>query len=1017
MSSKRLNPIQNLFKDIKIILDHIEFKNEKEAKENETKNSADLSELWMLAMVKEDNYVTYSHWWDTYMFQQIIHNTKLIDIEKWKKNPFALPQQYQDTILKISRDLFLKKYVEENNYYRKLIGLPNLNTEAKDYVYMSESLRNKMKAPNRPVHELSSYWQNRYILSEEYKEVITKYPEKEYLKYLGINKINLYSARKAKDFEIIRYSYEILNVNPSLLNSFLKVYNECREYVMVTLYNGQFEDLYPGYRNFMGMLILSYTIMRICNKNLENMKELNFFDDATLYSIMTLYNMPTDIHMTKEVRRILVKNIPKLIQRKATDDIYYDIINILEYDSVKVSKLYLVRNKKVLNKGEKDNDTSGLDNDNINDNIPFFAKVDLKDNNPYKTILSGNCKKYSYHQITSNDPMWLNTSEVKDKILNSEYSITDSKYIALDVDIHQNKYMTESILFPRMILDNKQITDNIKISLSPYLSNEVSLYELMLAIICVNCKLSKMNGSITYQDELYAIYGFNFDLNLDELNSYIDKCKYVDKNKINKFINGLYMNNLEDIYRVFNNIVSIREWFEKKILYSVKRREYNEYINIYRSFFSYDIIRNKFLDDFEKPLETIKRINNISEEELETLINFYPHDENHKRLTTNEFNKDNNKSEYIFPFLSRENIIDWYINIKINTQYGEEDRGNLYFYDILTSDNCLHISNPNNTRIFMDYMDDETGWVINQQAVNKAIEIINKLDMNALSKAYFQINTVSKKGKVYDKNTLLPNKIRSGLYKTILKDKLYSDLNGFSELPKTYFDHLKRENESLYNLLFKSSLSNEEHLNLVSIIVNKIESTLNMHLKYFEKFILGDVLFFKPLMELINRFKSNLVDFSTIDYRYIFDDKIDSSGSNSIKLFDEMKIKFFISNKEMKGDQAELGLYDAEHKMKFRIMIKERSEILRMVIGEGFLAEVRESTMGSIRLVDECKIFKNGLPVDPDNQSATWTSGEIGTGRWDDEFSYLMKTRKSNTQITKNKYDTEGWKDYIPSAP
>jgi len=103
--------------------------------------------------------------------------------------------------------------------------------------------------------------------------------------------------------------------------------------------------------------------------------------------------------------------------------------------------------------------------------------------------------------------------------------------------------------------------------------------------------------------------------------------------------------------------------------------------------------------------------------------------------------------------------------------------------------------------------------------------------------------------------------------------------------------------------------------------------------------------------------------------------------------------------------------------MNFKILIKERSEILKMVIGEGFLAETRETTMGSIRLVDECKWFKNGKEIDPDSQPSTWTSGEPGTGRWDDEMNYLMKIRRGNANITKNKIDMDGWKDHIPSKP
>ena len=45
--SKQTNPLQNLFADIKKILEFIELKDEKEASDNETSESLLMSEMWM----------------------------------------------------------------------------------------------------------------------------------------------------------------------------------------------------------------------------------------------------------------------------------------------------------------------------------------------------------------------------------------------------------------------------------------------------------------------------------------------------------------------------------------------------------------------------------------------------------------------------------------------------------------------------------------------------------------------------------------------------------------------------------------------------------------------------------------------------------------------------------------------------------------------------------------------------------------------------------------------------------
>lgn len=549
----------------------------------------------------------------------------------------------------------------------------------------------------------------------------------------------------------------------------------------------------------------------------------------------------------------------------------------------------------------------------------------------------------------------------------------------------------------------------------------MSLYDLIIFVICATCMNNGLKGDIiTDTDELLATAGFNFDMDLDSFMEFLDTTKYVDKSRLMKFMDNLTMTNSDDVNRLFNNVIyPLREWLESKIAASENRQEYIEYEAIYKALFTYDITRNQFLDDFEMPMDTIQRVYGISDDDLKAFRNFYPHTLTGESVKYEEYNATINKSRYKYPFLSVITPVNWYMHITINTRYGEEDRGYVYFYDILNSPNALELTNPDGTRVFMDYEDGEVGWEVNQLAVNRALELIDSLDEDALKTAYFQVSTPVKGGKTYQEGQKLPTSIRSGLYKTILKEKLRMDLEGLAVPPVTYFEYLKRKNLDLYNLLFTGNrfrYDKESWMNDIMTIVLAIESELNVHMKYFEQSILGEELFFKPLITLIKRFKSELVEFARTGLKYIFADKMDAGGnSNMFKLFDNMRFTVHFVNLCSKGYDAQFGLYDTEHRVKHHIVMKDRSEILRMIIGSGFAAEVRESTMGSICMVDEVKFFKNGKPIDPDEQHSHWISGEPGTGRWSEEDDYIMRIRKGNTNIKNSPVDLDGWKDFVPS--
>ena len=1007
---KQTDPLQDLFSDIKKILEFMEIKDQKMAIENETSESKELSDMWMMAKLENDTYLTYKKYWSISMFKEILPNAKLVNIRHWMENPYNVPIDFRDNLLKCGREEFIKSYEEKNSYYRMLNGMPPIDTPPSEFIYLSESMRNKLHASDVPVHLLSPVIQNSYMSSYEYQEVLKQHPDKKYLKYLGMYKIDTFVARNAKDFEIIRYPLNRSDINPNLVKIFASLYSDYREYVMTTLYNNQFEDLYVNYRTFMGVLITSFTLMQISNKGIEYGNAKKFLDDSAIHTILSMYGISNELIMTNEVRRNLVINLPKLVSNKGMNKVYNDLVNILGYNDINFSKLLLM-------KGQK-NDTSPAD--------PYFIQVDINDKTPYDNIVNGNAVIHKYSDIISTDPTWWDLPDTRKILSDSNYTVSDSKYIMMEAVIDQMRYLFESIYFPRLVLDNKKFADQFFIEIPEIFGTEVvSIFDLIIFIIAATCMNNGMTGQIVSDDdELLATAGFNFDINFDIFIEYVNNSKYLDKDRIMSIVEDLTVKTPSDINRLFNDVIyPTREWLERKIANANNRQEYIEYENIYKVIFTYDLAKNTFLLDLEMPIDTIRNKYEISEDEMLAFKYFYPHDMNGKTITVDQFNDHNNRTRYEHPFISRDQEIDWFIHVEVDDLSGRtDDRGYLYFYDILNCDNLAELTNPDGTRVFMDYEDGDIGWQVNQNAVNKAIELIDDLDEDMLKSAYFQVFTPirNSNGAYFDANEKLPAIIRSpGIFKKILKDKITMDMQGLAVPPKTYLEYLQRKNEKLYEVLTKDDRFDKARdlwLNDILCIILAVETELSIHMKYLEQSVVGSDLFFKPLVTLINRFKSSMVTLSKVSLKHVFEDKIDTGGnSNMFKLFDEIGFTIRFTTFSNRDQDTAFGLYDAEHSSKYHMILKDRSEMFKMTTGYGFAAETRTTRMGSISISDEMKFFKNGQCIDPDGQHSSWYSGDPGTGRWDQEDDVLMRARKDISNVKNLPIDFDSWKNYVES--
>ena len=1027
---KQTNPIQDLFVDVKKIIDFMETKDLNEAINCETDETRSEAEMWINAKTGMDTYLTYKQYWNIAMFQEVLPNVKFNNIRYWLENPLNIPLDFRDTLLETGREVFLNAYVEKNTYYRMLSGLPPYDAIASDFLYLSEAMAKELHSSiHIPIHQLSTLIQNSFMSTTEYATLVTNNPDKRYLKYLGLYKIDIFTARRAKDFELIRYATNRSDINPNLVKEFGILYSDYREYVMSTLYNRHLEDIYENYRTFMGMLITSFTLLQISNKAMESVHDRKFLDDTVLHIILSMHGIPKTLLMTKEVRRNLVVNILKLTRDKGTDDVYYNLVKILGYQDIIISKLMLMKNQQF----NDDNTISFEDGTNLEtfDNIdnvgvnekhlkvdPSFVQINLLDKNPYETIVSCKAPIHSYKDITDADPTWWDTQDTQDLLNNSDYTISDSKYIMVEAVIHQIKYLFESIYFTRLILDNRKYTDEFTINIPEIFGvDPVSVYDLVVYILAATCMNNGLSGQIVSDEtSVIATAGFNFGVDFELFAEFVNTTRYVDKDKVMSFVEDLTMRDKSDINRLFNDVMyPLREWLELKITQSINRQEFLEYESIYRALFTYDATRSNFLDEFQLPIEVLTTKYELTADEMTAFRHFYPRTLTGQAVTIDTFRN----SRYTDPFLAYNNKVTWNFQVVIETTKGDEDRGTLYLHDILNCADVRELTNPDGTRIFMDWESNEDGWEVNEAAVEKVIALINALSEDELQKAVFQVNTpiLNSAGKSFSAGDKLPANIRNGNFKEILMDKVIMDILGLCVPPKTYIEYLERKNEKLYNLLVdgnRFNLDKQTWLDDVMKIVLVLETELNMHMKYFEQSVVGSELFFKPLITLIKHFKSTFVDFAKTGLKYDLGDKVDSGGnSNMFKIFDDIKLIIHFVVLARRGYDSQFGLYDTEHKSKHKIIMKDRPQLIRPNGNGGYDVVNRQSYMGSIRMVDEAKFSKNGKPVDPSNHTSAWYSGEAGTGRWTEEDDVIMKTRISTERVANLPVDNSSWKKYV----
>ena len=218
-----------MLKEIEKIISCMVVKREYIAKQYETTEIRDNANIYLTALQNKSNQYTYNHYSQDVLRMLGYSDT---DIYLGKINKKILTRDGKLTrAIELQDKYVIDNYVEYNQYYRELNGLPNLLDD--EFYYASDRFYEEYNIPIKPVHEFTTIEINQLKRFGEYDEVVTSHISdnvelddgtiisRNYLKHLGVNRIDIETARNALNFEPL--FMDTSDLNEFLLEEFRNV--------------------------------------------------------------------------------------------------------------------------------------------------------------------------------------------------------------------------------------------------------------------------------------------------------------------------------------------------------------------------------------------------------------------------------------------------------------------------------------------------------------------------------------------------------------------------------------------------------------------------------------------------------------------------------------------------------------------------------------------------------------------------------------------------------------------------
>lgn len=531
------------------------------------------------ALRKTDSLSTY-----TFTVKDLKKYTQDIEVIKYiLKNPDSIRFYFSDeqieNIMNGKRQNVIDNYVELNNYYRTLMGQPNIDwtNGTRPFIPKSQEIyiENYIIGVDntKPLHKMSK---NEYSILRNSGMLDLLYSKYgfEWIKYCGLG-IDILTLRDAKDFDIVYADYDIED-----MSDYVYFFRNIRSAYMKTHFNDFFNTSYEYYEPIVCLHLLLTTLAtvnadNIFNKNIEE-KDLKF--------LFKSYGLP-NFEFSRNYLLKLADKLNTLIMNKGTNGGLNKISDI--FDGITIYKYFLI--KKL-----KDNGLSEIkDNATAEDKYElFFVKTPLLEDDPYN-YMDKEENLIPFNAIVSQDPLWGFENDNFESLLKEweTFTYSESKYITLENKVNIVTFSLESSYFYRYMLEHRKEFGRLRFYLD-VVEKECDIVEIITYLQCLVFR--KFNVSPDIPDTMNnVIHMYSIKNNLDYIKvkrqfkehfkwHKDDKLNNIDIDKFIDIIDGT-IHSFQDTLDIFENNYSIIEYLYKLRKSCTHRDDYEAVTNVIKA--------------------------------------------------------------------------------------------------------------------------------------------------------------------------------------------------------------------------------------------------------------------------------------------------------------------------------------------------------------------------------------------------------------------------------------------------
>ena len=487
-----------------------------------------------------------------------------------------IPEADRPALLKMAVKEFTENYVEYNNYYRMLHGLPKYDETGIweglwiDTKYISDITPTSMEhisnmyreeyakdddgkpvlvSDYQPIHELGIATKNILFDNGTCENIINAasyladweltQDDVLYVMHIGDREIDYYDARVAEKFSLL---YCPNCDSEEVKRRFKDLFEANRLYLLYTMYSNAYKFRSDYYDNFMMIFLVIQTIIDMIVELPEYIIRRDVFDTRTCKYIFESNGVKYFRDIPLKYQIALVKNLNKLIKFKSTDKCIVDIISIFGVENIQVFKYYIMKDHNVVLEkpiGQKESDVYYLDEsreiidqkgnsyqlpDNDTNYDLKFIKVPLQ--GKYDDYIRTDANLYDYDAVIESDGYWIGDrdyDQVKSDIKDLDFTVLRSKYYSIEAVIDLAKRNFTMVYFMNMLMYHDIDESLLKVNM-PNIST-TRKFELM-DIICTLFSLSYIyygveDTIIDTRAKAAQIMGFNMDADLSKISAWL----------------------------------------------------------------------------------------------------------------------------------------------------------------------------------------------------------------------------------------------------------------------------------------------------------------------------------------------------------------------------------------------------------------------------------------------------------------------------------------------------------------